>query len=336
MELPQRTLLEWVLDRYPDTPRTRAKQWIVSGRVTVDGSVVRQPQLKLAQNHGLVALQGRDAALVLEQEWRIHARLALIHIDPALAIVNKGAGLLSVPAPHSDISALSVLADFLGGRLRAPGGAPAQQRLPPMFAHATVRPVHRLDQFTTGVLCLALSPLARTHLIAQFQSHGATRQYLAYVDGRPPAPRGTWRHWLLFDEATLRQQVLTERQAQSAGDAVQDSITHYEVVDYFTLPGTGRVISKLRLNLETGRTHQIRAQAAHEGLPLIGDRVYHPLYHLSNRDRGAEPVPFSRQALHAEALELEHPDQPGKRFTWRAALPDDLRKLERTLRTDRR
>ena len=80
-------------------------------------------------------------------------------------------------------------------------------------------------------------------------------------------------------------------------------------------------MSKLRFKLETGRTHQIRAQAAHEGLPLIGDRTYHPLYHAGKNERAPVPIEFTRQALHAETLELDHPEQPGKRMTWRAPLP---------------
>jgi 23S rRNA pseudouridine1911/1915/1917 synthase len=327
MDSAHRTILEWLLAQFPDTPRTRAKQWILAGRVSVAGQVIRQPHYRLADPGTALELQGRrSSAVTIEQEWPIHPRLGLLYIDSSLAIVNKGAGLLSVPAPHSELSALSVVGDFLAGRLRTP------HRLPPVYAHLIVQPVHRLDQFTTGVLCLALNPAARARLIEQFQTHAAKRQYVAFVDGRPRAPRGTWRHWLRFDDATLRQHVLTDREAQVAGDAAQESITHYEVVEEFTVGAQRRVITKMTFNLETGRTHQIRVQAAHEGLPLIGDRTYHPLYNLANRDRGVGPVEFTRQALHAETLELEHPDQPGKRLKWLAPIPADLRKLEAMLR----
>jgi 23S rRNA-/tRNA-specific pseudouridylate synthase len=87
----------------------------------------------------------------------------------------------------------------------------------------------------------------------------------------------------------------------------------------------------LRLRLETGRKHQIRAQAAYAGLPLIGDRTYNPNY----RERaGVKPlIPFSRQALHAEVLSLVHPEQAGREMSWTAALPKDLRQLEGFLRS---
>jgi 23S rRNA pseudouridine1911/1915/1917 synthase len=198
--------------------------------------------------------------------------------------------------------------------------------LPAAFRQLTPLPVHRLDQFTTGVLCLAMNPAARAALIEQFSAHTASRQYVAFVDGRPRTPRGTWRHWLRFDDETLRQQV----SSRPGGADTLESITHYEVLDEFALGPTGRVVSKMRFKLETGRTHQIRAQAAHEGLPLIGDRTYHALYHPSKRERAVVPIACERQALHAEELELAHPVS-GQRLKWSAPLPADLRQLERAL-----
>jgi 23S rRNA pseudouridine1911/1915/1917 synthase len=331
-----RPLLEWLLERYPETPKKRAKQWIVAGRVRVNGVVIRHPNQAMPDPKDALEMEGRRlTSVTLEKEWRIHARLGLIYMDSSLAIVNKGAGLLSVPAPYSDISALSVLDDFLAGRLRAIGGATAQHRLPPSFVHLTPLPVHRLDQFTTGVLCLAMNPTARARLIEQFQTHSASRQYVAFVDGRPKTPRGTWRHWLRFDDDNLRQHVISERAAREAGDDAQESVTHYEVIDEFTITGTRRIISKMKFNLETGRTHQIRVQAAHEGVPLIGDRTYHPLYHAPKQNRAILPVEFTRQALHAEVLSLEHPDKPGTRMSWAAAVPKDLQQLEAKLRSNR-
>lgn len=323
-----RTLLDLLLEKFPDTPRKRAKEWILAGRVSLSGTVIRKPNHLLPGPHGTLELQGRRvAALVLDQEWRIHPRLSLLFLDPSLAIVNKGAGLLSVPAPITDLSALSILTDFLAGKLRGLGHRTAERRLPAAFRKLEPLPVHRLDQFTTGVLCLAMNPAARASLIDQFSAHTASRQYIAFVDGRPKTPRGTWRHWLKFDDESLRQHV----SSQPGGADALESITHYEMLDEFVLRATGRVVSKMRFKLETGRTHQIRAQAAHEGLPLIGDRTYHPLYHPSKRDRAHVPIECERQALHAEELELTHPVS-GQRLKWSTPLPADLQQLERALR----
>ena len=322
-----RTLLDLVLKKFPDTPRKRAKEWIVAGRFSIAGRVIRKPNQLITDSSATLDLQGRRAtAVVLEEEWRIHPRLSLVYIDPSLAIVNKSAGLLSVPAPITDLSALSILTDFLGGKLRGLGQRTAERRLPAAFRILTPLPGHRLDQFTTGVLCLALNPAARTALIDQFASHTAARQYVAFVDGRPPTPRGTWRNWLRFDNEALRQHVFN----QPGGAETVEAITHYEVLAELVLNATGRVISKMHFKLETGRTHQIRAQAAYAGLPIIGDRTYHPLYHASKREQAAVPIECERQALHAETLELTHPVS-GQRLHWSVPLPDDLQKLERRL-----
>ena len=325
---PARTLLELVVEKFPDTPRKRAKEWILAGRFSVAGTVVRKPNQPLAVSPDALELQGRRVtALVLDEEWRIHPRLSLVYLDASVAIVNKGAGLLSVPAPITDISALSILTDFLGGKLRGLGPRTAARRLPAAFRSLQPLPVHRLDQFTTGVLCLAMNPAARSALIDQFAAHTAARQYVAFVDGRPRTPAGTWRHWLRFDEAALRQQVFV---AQPGGAEAVEAITHYEVLGEFVGRETGRVISKMRFKLETGRTHQIRAQAAFVGLPLIGDRTYHPLYHAAKREHAVVPIACERQALHAELLELVHPVS-GHRRQWSAPFPADLQQLERAL-----
>ena len=323
-----RPLLELVLEKFPDTPRKRAKEWIVAGRISVAGVAIRKPHQPVTAAPAALELQGRKmGTLAFDEEWRIHPRLSLVYLDASLAIVNKGAGLLSVPAPITDLSALSILADFLSGKLRGLSFRTAERRLPAAFRQMEPLPVHRLDQFTTGVLCLAMNPAARAALIDQFSAHTASRQYVAFVDGRPKTPRGTWRHWLRFDVEALRQHVFT---SQPSGAESLESITHYVVLGEYVLGKTGRVISKMRFKLETGRTHQIRAQAAHEGLPLIGDRTYHSLYHASKRERALVPIECERQALHAETLELTHPVS-GERRQWSAPIPADLQQLEREL-----
>src|SRR5215831_10953521 len=115
----ERPLLEWVLARYPDTPRTRAKEWITAGRVCVDGVVIRKPHEGMPEPKDGLELLGREAvALECGAGWQIHQRVELLYLDKAVAVVNKGPGIISVPAPGCDLSALSVLGDFLSGKLR--------------------------------------------------------------------------------------------------------------------------------------------------------------------------------------------------------------------------
>jgi 23S rRNA-/tRNA-specific pseudouridylate synthase len=227
-----------------------------------------------------------------------------------------------------------------------------------------------------------MNPAARGNLIEQLKAHTMEREYVAYVEGRPAAPRGTWRQWLQLSKDELRQQVLSPAQVKEVlkestadyadagkrgrggsagaspyrqkvdtrgggrpgeasllaephrkGGEAREAITHFEVIGEFVLAGGKGVVSKLRLRLETGRKHQIRAQAAYAGVPLVGDRTYNPRYR--GRDAANPPIDFPRQALHAEVLKLEHPERPGKRMSWRAELPKDLRQLEADLRAGR-
>src|SRR5512144_1487666 len=92
-----RSLLDWLLQRHPDTPRKRAKQWIAAGRVSVNGVVIRQPNRSIADpGDGLGLLDRSAGAVAFEPAWEIHTRVRLLYLDSSLAIVNKGPGLLSV------------------------------------------------------------------------------------------------------------------------------------------------------------------------------------------------------------------------------------------------
>jgi 23S rRNA pseudouridine1911/1915/1917 synthase len=219
------------------------------------------------------------------------------------------------------LSALSILTDFIEGKL--PGRGAAGKTLPPAYRRLEPLPVHRLDQYTSGVFCMATNPAARQSLIEQLRGHGIKREYVAFVEGRARSPRGSWRQWLQLSPDELRQEVLSAPPLRSGGAQAAEAVTHYEVIDEYPVAGGQRWVTKLRLRLETGLKHQIRVQAASAGLPLVGDRTYNP----------SRWIEFPRQGLHAEVLELEHPEQPGKRISWTAALPKDLRELESLLRS---
>jgi 23S rRNA pseudouridine1911/1915/1917 synthase len=326
-------LLQWLLRKHPETPKTRAKQWILAGRVSVNGIILRKPHQPIADPGSALTLLGRNTTtLDCGSGWQIHPRVALLYLDAALAIVNKGPGLISVPAPNCELSALSILADFLVGKLKARDRGVAGKTLPPVYRRLEPLPVHRLDQYTSGVFCMATNPTARGHLIEQLKAHTMKREYVAYVEGRAAARSGTWRQWLQLSEDEMRQNIVSEARAKASPDEAKEAITHFEVISEYPLSGGG-CVTKLRLRLETGRKHQIRVQAANAGLPLLGDRTYHPNYR--NRADAVAPVDFPRQALHAEVLTLEHPDRPGTRMSWRAELPKDLRQLEAALQSKR-
>lgn len=344
-------LIHWVMVKYSDTPKARAKRWIQTGRVRVGGTIVRKPHELLTDPGNALELSGRQSPnLDFASGWRIHPRATILFLDPALAVINKGAGLLSVPAMGDRISVLSVVADFLAGRLKPSDHRVTLKGLPAGLRKLEPMAVHRLDQYTSGVFCVAMNPAARAHLIAQVKAHTMEREYIAFVEGRPAEKSGTWRNWLRLDQEGFRQQVVrgpeiphgrdhTSRAQSSASIGrgrspdSQEAVTHYEVLDEFGVPGSGRIFSKLRLRLETGRKHQIRIQAAHAGFPLIGDRTYNPNYR--DATGASSNIPFERQALHSARLSLQHPARPGEIRTWTAPLPPDLKELESALRRSR-
>jgi len=331
METNATRLLDALLRKHPETPRARAKQWILAGRVSVNRVVIRKPHQPIDERDA-IELSGRHVTtLDCGSGWHIHPRVSLLYLDASIAVVNKGPGLISVPAAESDLSALSILADFLAGKLKARGRGVAGKSLPPVYRRLQPLPVHRLDQYTSGVFCMATNPDARHHLIKQLRAHTMKREYVAFVEGRVGTPKGTWRQWLQLGRDELRQHVVSATAAQAPSAEAREAITHYEVIAHYPLAGGKEFITKLRLRLETGRKHQIRVQAANAGHPLVGDRTYNPAWRKAGLSKPA--IDFPRQALHAEVLTLEHPEQPGLRMTWTAELPKDLRQLETALRS---
>ena len=162
--------------------------------------------------------------------------------------------------------------------------------------------VHRLDKDTSGLLVVAKTLTVQTALVRQLQAHSVTREYLAIVhgfvqkSGSIDAPLG--RH-------------PTQRTRMAVLPGGKPAITHYEPVTHF------ETATLVRCRLETGRTHQIRVHMASIKHPIVGDPVYG-----AHRKQPA----FTRQALHAEQLAFNHPGT-GRRRSWKAPLPADMRKL---------
>jgi 23S rRNA pseudouridine1911/1915/1917 synthase len=179
--------------------------------------------------------------------------------------------------------------------------------------------VHRLDRGTSGILVVARTPAALTHLAAQFADHSVERAYAALVWGETPGPSGT------VDAALARHP--TDRIRFAVKEEGKRAVTHWRRIAearYGTAGNPrGGVLSLVRCVLETGRTHQIRVHMHSLGLPLVGD----PLY---GRRR---PIPgplreilgtVQRQLLHAGCLGFEHP-VTGERIRFRRAPAPDFR-----------
>jgi 23S rRNA pseudouridine1911/1915/1917 synthase len=212
-------------------------------------------------------------------------QLRVVHLDDALAVVDKPAGLVVHPAPsHSGPTLVDELADILGG-----GGDPERPGI-----------VHRLDKGTSGLLVVARSDEAHAALQAQVQRREVERIYLALAGGRLASRTGT------IDAPIGRAQRQRHRMAVS-GAASRQARTHFTVLELLPLE------TYLEAKLETGRTHQIRAHFAAIGHPLTGDVTY----------GGASRYGLRRQFLHAHRLAFDHPVS-GERLAFESPLPEDL------------
>jgi 23S rRNA pseudouridine1911/1915/1917 synthase len=260
--------------------RAAAQRLIDSGLVTVDGRA-RPKRHVLA---GGEAVRVAPAA-VAEPEPVPPARFAVAWEDEHLLVVDKPAGVVVHPgAGHRD----GTLVQALAGRVA--GGADPE------------RPgvVHRLDRDTSGLLLLARSEAAHAALSAAMRERAITREYLALVEGRPAAREGAI-------EAPLGRDRRVRTRISTDTDDPHPAVTHFTTER--TLPGA----TLLRLRLETGRTHQIRAHLLAIGHPVAGDPEY----------GGAGRFGLVRQFLHAERLAFAHP-VTGAALDLRSRLPEDL------------
>lgn len=147
-----------------------------------------------------------------------------------------------------------------------PGGLPDLCREALGDKNADVRTVHRLDRVVSGVMVLARNARAASELSRQIRDNEFEKEYLAVVHGIPAEPRGTLRDLLGRDKARKMTFVASE-----PAKGVQEAVLHYQ------LQQACGDISKVRIQLETGRTHQIRVQFASRGMPLVGERKYSEL-----------------------------------------------------------
>lgn len=176
-----------------------------------------------------------------------------------------------------------------------------------------VRLVNRLDRDTTGACLVAKHHLAHVLLDRQLRERRIRRQYVAWAEGNVEPARGT------IDLPIGRDRHHPTRRRVSRSPHARPAVTRYEVVERFQTPYGA--VTKLRLELETGRTHQIRVHLSHVGHPVVGDHMY-----------GARRVPFVRQALHNDRLAFAHPITK-EWIDIAVPLPDDLQELERRLAT---
>jgi 23S rRNA pseudouridine1911/1915/1917 synthase len=286
----------------PDYSRSRLKAWIDAGEVRVDGTIPR-PRDKVFGGE-VVAVSA-----TLPEDTRAAAQdipLVLAHEDRHVLVVDKPAGLVVHPgAGNPDCTLQNALLALDPGLATLP--------------RAGI--VHRLDKDTSGLLIVARTLPAHTALVRMLGEREIHREYEAICRGVMTAG-GT------VDAPIDRHP--TERVRMAVREGGREAVTHYRVIHRY------RAHTHVRVQLETGRTHQIRVHLAHAGYPIIGDRVYGGRLTLpKGAGEGLRLAlrEFPRQALHAARLQFAHP-VTGRPLECRAPLPEDMRGLLAVLAAD--
>ena len=225
--------------------------------------------------------------------------LEIVFEDDDLLVVNKPAGILSVPLERkSDVPSVY---EQIEDRFRS---------------HGKRRPfvVHRIDQDTSGLVVFAKHAEAQQRLKTQFARREPQRIYLAVVYGHPDPPAGIWHDRLVWDTRALIQKETHPRDPKGT-----EAISEYRVLESF------RDTSLIEVRLRTGRRNQIRIQARLRGHTLVGEERY-----VYGPDT-LRAIPFGRQALHAYRLRCTHPAD-GSTLTFEAPPPADFQDLLTRLR----
>ncbi|WP_047045668.1 23S rRNA pseudouridine(1911/1915/1917) synthase RluD [Vibrio mexicanus] len=292
-----------VAELFGDFSRSRIKEWLLEGKIAVNGTVVTKPRTKVMGGEEITV----QAELEDEERWEAQdIPLDIVYEDDDLLVINKPRDFVVHPgAGTPDGTVLNALLHHY----------PAIAEVP----RAGI--VHRLDKDTTGLMVVAKTVPAQTRLVRALQKRNITREYEAIAIGKMTAggkveqPIG--RH-------------STKRTLMAVAPLGKPAVTHYRVAEHF------REHTRIRLRLETGRTHQIRVHMSYLQHPLLGDTAYGGRARIPKgaTEELTEMIrSFDRQALHAVMLRFDHP-VTGEQLEFHAPVPDDMVEMAEALRED--
>ena len=288
---------------FPDYSRSRLQRWIRDGRILLDGEPAK-PRTRLVGDELLELTIRAESS---RDEFKAQAiALDIVYEDESIIVLDKAAGLVVHPAVgHADGTLVNALLHHDANLARVP--------------RAGI--VHRLDKETTGLMVVARDLRAHKHLVAELQQRNITREYQAIVQGVVTAGG-------IVDAPIGRHS--RDRVRMCVREDGKAAKTHYRVIKRF------RDHTLVRLQLESGRTHQIRVHMQYIRHAIVGDPVYGGRLRIPPQ---ASPLlieqlrQFKRQALHAFRLTLLHPET-GEVLSWCSALPDDMKQLLAALQMD--
>ena len=297
----------WLMHKIANASRTKIQAGISAGCVLVNEKTVKSNYKIKPADHVRVVLpeEPRDTEIYPE-----NIPLDIIHEDSQLVVVNKPAGMVVHPGFNNYTGTLVHALVYHFGELPEKG----QYHRPGL--------IHRIDKDTSGLLVVGKTDEVLTHLGKQFFDHSIERKYLALVWGELAEDEGTIRGYLARDPK--------DRRKSKHFDDPEDgkiAITHYRVVERF------HFLTLVECQLETGRTHQIRAHFSHVGHPLFSDEMYggREIRKGANLPKFKQFITngfkqFPKQALHAKVLGFMHPTE-NKKMHFEAALPQDFQEL---------
>lgn len=220
--------------------------------------------------------------------------MSILFEDDHYLLVNKPAGIASVPSP---MHRLDTMTNRVKGYIEEQG-----------YLHQTIHVVSRLDRETSGIMIFAKHALAHSYLDALLKDKSIHREYLAFAEGHVKNDHG-----LINQPISRSEESIIKRKVHESG---KQSLTEYWV------NGRYEQATELRVQLHTGRTHQIRVHFAHIGHPLVGETLY--------KETNEQPA-INRQALHCSKVQFVHPFS-GELVDISAPLPEDLTELKEHLR----
>ncbi|MFC3798146.1 RluA family pseudouridine synthase [Cohnella sp. GCM10012308] len=275
--------------------RSQIQDWIRDGQVQIGGMKIK-PNAKLHAG-SILTVDVPDAAPIEAQPEDIP--LNVVYEDGDVIVIDKPRGFVVHPAPGH---ASGTVVNALLHHCRDLSGI-----------NGSLRPgiVHRIDKDTSGLLMAAKNDLAHASLAQQLKDHSVTRRYTALVYGNVPHDRGTIDAPIGRDSSDRKLFTVTEKGAKRA-------VTHFTVIERF---GDYTLVE---LQLETGRTHQIRVHMKYIGHTIVGDPFY--------GGRAGRTLGMEGQALHAGVLGFDHP-RSGERLLFEAPIPQDMEHALYMLRT---
>lgn len=286
----------------PEYSRTQIQDWIKSEAIQLDGRPAKAKSVVLGGETVLINAEMKAQPVYIAQP----IALDIIYEDEALLVINKPIGMVVHPAPGNYENTL------LNALLHH---APELEKLP----RAGI--IHRLDKDTSGLLVIAKTQATLSHLSKQMKARSISRIYQAVVCGVMTGGG-------MIDEPISRHPVARKRMAVM--DTGKPAVTHYRVMERF------RDHTRIKIQLETGRTHQIRVHMAHIHYPILGDQTYGGRLQLpkgATRELVQMLRSFKRQALHACELSFIHPIT-NETVNFTAPLPEDMQKLILVLKDD--